>query len=67
MYDKFKKLKTHHQLIWSLIIATALVSVWRGIWGLMDLFIFPSSKLISVITSLTIGIIIFIVIHYKLK
>jgi len=67
MYERFKKLKSHHQLIWSLVIATALVSVWRGIWGLMDVFIFPSNKLISVTISLVIGIIIFIVIHYRLK
>ncbi|MFH0701612.1 MAG: hypothetical protein V2A62_04195 [Candidatus Woesearchaeota archaeon] len=67
MYEKFKKLAVHHQIIWSLIIATALVSIWRGIWGLMDKFIFPNDLLISSITTLLLGVGIFAITHYKLK
>lgn len=67
MYHKFKKLEVHHQIIWSLVIATALVSIWRGIWGLMDKFIFPNDLVLSSITTLVLGIIIFAITHYKLK
>lgn len=67
MYPKFKNLKTHHQLIWSLVIVVSLVSIWRGVWGLMDAFIFPNNFLLSVITTLFAGIIMITVTHYKLK
>ncbi|MEK6938401.1 MAG: hypothetical protein AABX04_05130 [Nanoarchaeota archaeon] len=67
MYEKFKKLAVHHQIIWSLIIATALVGIWRGLWRVMDAFILPDNFVVSGLISLVLGIAIFAVTHYKLK
>lgn len=40
------------------LIAVAVVLVWRGAWGLMDLYIFPDNALISYIVSLVAGLLI---------
>jgi len=66
MFTKFNKLKKHHQLIASLIIAIALISIWRGIWRLFDYYIFPENIILSSLTTLIFGIIILAVTHHKL-
>ena len=67
MLKKFNSLKLHHQIIWSLVIATDLVGIGRGLWGLMDKFFFPGDFIASSLLSLALGIAIFAVTHYSLK
>lgn len=43
-----------------LLIAVAIVLVWRGAWGLMDLYVFPDHDLFSYITSLVVGLLILV-------
>jgi hypothetical protein len=66
MFPKFNNLKRDHQLIASLIIAVALISIWRGLWGLFDYYIFPENFVLSSITTLLVGIFILAVTHHKL-
>ena len=42
----------------TIIIAFAIILFWRGIWGLMDLYLFPKNNMLSYIISIIIGIII---------
>jgi hypothetical protein len=35
-----------------------IVTIWRGIWGLMDLYLFPDQPQISYILSIVIGVIV---------
>lgn len=37
------------------LIAIAVVSFWRGAWGLMDLYLFPDHEVISYIVSILVG------------
>lgn len=38
------------------------IAIWWGIWGIMDLFVFPNNKLWSYLISIVLGfLIIFIV------
>jgi|SaaInlStandDraft_7_1057024.scaffolds.fasta_scaffold355475_1 hypothetical protein len=67
MYKQLMKLKKHHRLLYGLIIAVGLMSIWRGTWLLSDVFIFPSNTALSAVTSVLIGIIILSVMHYKLS
>ncbi|OGK20231.1 hypothetical protein A3C23_03295 [Candidatus Roizmanbacteria bacterium RIFCSPHIGHO2_02_FULL_37_13b] len=67
MYKKFQLLHKHYQLIYSLIISTAVVGIWRGIWMLMDIFILPNDALLSAASSFSIGIIIITIAHYHLS
>jgi hypothetical protein len=60
------KLKNNH-LILALIIGTAVISVWRGIWNLLDLYLYPSDIVISSIISIIVGLGILIVTHQVAK
>jgi hypothetical protein len=54
-----KKRNNHlKKVTYTIIIAFAIVSFWRGVWGLMDLYLFPSSRAISYSVSVLVGIII---------
>lgn len=45
--------------LWVVIIAAlAIVSFWRGVWGLMDLYMFPENEPLSFSISVVIGLII---------
>jgi hypothetical protein len=51
-----------------LIAAVAAVSFWRGIWGLMDTYLFPDNYTLSLIISLIISLmILFSISFYKGK
>ena len=44
--------------ILALFIALAVVSFWRGVWGLMDFYLFPNNSLLSFASSILIGVVI---------
>ena len=67
MLKKFSKLKTKHQLILSIIVAFAVVSFWRGVWGLMDEFLFPDNYQLSLWTSVLLGLVILTATGYATK
>ncbi len=39
-----------------ILIAFAVVSFWRGVWGLMDMYLFPENVLLSNWVSILIGV-----------
>jgi len=40
----------------ALLVATAIVMLWRGAWGLLDNYLFPDNQILSFSVSLIIGI-----------
>ena len=53
-----------------LIAAFATVSFWRGVWGLMDIYLLPENQILSLIISVVIGVVILFLIsiyHGKRK
>lgn len=64
---EFSKLKTKHQIIFAIIIAFAVIAVWRGFWGLMDIYLFPENYEQSLWASLIIGLIILVSTHYTVR
>jgi len=40
----------------TLITAIGVVMVWRGVWFLLDLYLFPNQPTLSGLTSLVIGL-----------
>ncbi|MEK6920694.1 MAG: hypothetical protein AABX82_02330 [Nanoarchaeota archaeon] len=50
----------------SFIIAVALIGVWRGIWGLLDYYVFPNNFVLSSLVTLILGVIILVITHHKL-
>lgn len=67
MLTPFKRLRQHHQRLFALIIAIGVILLWRGMWGLADLHIFPNNELYSYSLSVAIGLIILISSHYMIK
>ena len=55
------------KISFAIIIAFAVISFWRGVWGLMDLYLFPSNHTLSLLSSITIGIVILILAGYSTK
>jgi len=47
-----------------IIASICIVGFWRGIWGLMDEFLFPKNHLTSSIASAIIGLIILLGISF---
>jgi len=57
--------KTDIKDILPIIIATiAIVGFWRGFWGLMDIYLFPQNKILSLTSSIILGLIIVISIAF---
>jgi len=49
------------------LIALVAIAFWRGAWGLMDIYIFPKSLILSYTFSVVVGIIILYLIKPRLK
>ena len=65
--EAFKKLKSHHQIIFALTIGFAVISFWRGIWELSEIYIFPGNLVLSLWASLIVGALILIISGYVMK
>jgi len=66
MLKNLVHLKKHHQLVFSLIIMSGMISLWRGIWGLLDLYLLPNNPEISYMLSLLLGLGLITVTHYTI-
>jgi hypothetical protein len=67
MFKKFRKIHPIKRVVFSLIIGFAVISFWRGLWGLWDVYVFPENYTLSLWISLVVGLIILILTHYATK
>lgn len=67
LFQRVARMRSHHQVIFSLVIFFALVSLWRGAGGLIDLYFFPNRPGLSNILSLVGGLVILTTTHYLAK
>lgn len=67
MFQKIAKMKARHQIIFAILIAFAVISFWRGVWGLMDEYLFPANYQLSLWASVLIGVIILVATHQAAK
>lgn len=58
MLKFFMNLKKQHQVVFAIVMSIAVVAIWRGVWGLMDWYLFPTNPLLSYLFSIVIGFII---------
>ncbi len=56
MLSDLRDLRSHHQLVFTLIIAFGLVGIWRGLWRLLDLTVFPGSPTLSAAATFGLGV-----------
>ncbi len=56
-----------HKSIFAVLIGFAVVSFWRGVWGLQDEYLFPQNYILSLWISVILGLFILIATHYVSK
>jgi len=64
MFKAISKMKAKHQLLFAVVIGFAVVSFWRGAWGLMDEYFLPNNYRLSIWISLLLGIVILVATNY---
>ncbi|MCK5282955.1 MAG: hypothetical protein KAK00_06100 [Nanoarchaeota archaeon] len=67
MYKRWHRFKKHHRLTLSLIILSGIIFFWRGLWGLLETYLYPENPQISFFISLSLGIIILAITHYSIE
>ncbi len=61
MLKTIKKFLKSRKNLRIFIDVVAVVLIWRGIWGTMDLFVFPNHPFLSYLTSTVLGIILLMI------
>jgi|TARA_B100001971_G_C17702655_1_gene292481 hypothetical protein len=67
MFKKMKGFKTKHQILFAIIIGFAVVAFWRGVWGILDTYLFPNNYELSSWVSLISGLFVLIVTRHAIK
>ncbi|MBR9706638.1 hypothetical protein GOV14_06400 [Candidatus Pacearchaeota archaeon] len=62
-----RDLKKTEKILYALIIGFAVISFWRGIWGLWDIYVFPKNIALSLWASTLVGLIILIGTHKVIR
>jgi len=62
----FRK-KTKHKHLKALVVGLAVVLFWRGVWGLLDKFLYPDNALLSYTLSTVLGLFLLAVTHMWVK
>ena len=67
MLKKIQTSKSHHKITFAIVIAASVISVWRGLWGLLDIYLFPQNVELSYWISLVAGLFVLYITHYIVK
>lgn len=65
--QKVQKFEKKHHIFTAMLVYAAMVLIWRGIWILGDILLFPETLLLSALSSILIGFIILYLRDFKLK
>ena len=67
LFKKFRKFRKNCDSNWNIfVVCVAIIMIWRWIWDLLDMYIFPNWPLISNLVCIGIGILILLVDDGKL-
>ncbi len=51
-------LKQHNPNLNSIVIVLGIIMLWRGVWGLLDVFLFPGMPTLSYLVSIALGVLV---------
>ncbi len=54
----WKSLESEHGTLFAMLVGLAVVFYWRGVWGLIDLFLFPDNEALSYAVSILLGLVV---------
>ncbi|MFH1751916.1 MAG: hypothetical protein ABH821_03180 [archaeon] len=57
----FQKLKKRNKILYTIIVSTAIILYWRGVWGLADELLLASFPKTSYLISFILGIAILVI------
>jgi hypothetical protein len=60
-------LKKLHPTLNAIVVIFAIIMLWRGVWGLIDLYLFPDSPTFSHLLSLLLGALVLYLDDFSLK
>lgn len=63
----FKHHKKKNPFIYHFVTGIAIVIFWRGMWGLLDLYLFPGQPTLSYAASVIIGLGILYINDYSIS
>jgi uncharacterized membrane protein len=61
------KLKELHPTINAIIVVFGIIMVWRGVWALLDLHLFPNHPTFSALLSIVLGALVLHLDNFSLK
>lgn len=64
---KTAELKVRYPLINVVIVIVAIIMLWRGVWGLLNTFLFPGSPVFSYLASVALGVLILYLDDFKIE
>jgi len=67
MLERIVEKTTYSDFFIVLITSFALISFWRGVWGLLDFYLFPHNLTLSLWISVVIGLFILLIIAWYKK
>jgi hypothetical protein len=67
LWWKFKKFRRKYNSNWNIfVVCIAIVMIWRWLWNLLDMYVFPNYPLLSDLICICIGVGILLVDDWKL-
>jgi nitric oxide reductase large subunit len=60
-------LKILHPTINAVVVVCAIIMLWRGVWGLLDEYLFPGSPTFSYLLSIALGALVLYLDDFSLK
>lgn len=64
---KVKRFERKHHILAAMLVGTAIVFLWRGVWNLADIYLFPNQDVVSAVVCIVVGFIILYLRDFDLK
>jgi len=66
MFKNIRKFLKKRDRLSTILELLGAIAIWWGIWGILDLFVFPNSEFWSYLISLFLGFLIFFIVGGEL-
>ena len=67
LFKKFKKFRKNHTSNLNIfVVCVSIIMIWRWIWNILDMYIFPNNPLVSNLICIVLWIIILLIDDWRL-